>query len=97
VLTRYALQAIIPFDGKSNLSHGSLTISKTYKLPSTSYSKHLFKYKPSSKTPRSVQNQADFPSALGLRNFGTVGWVSGMTFEIDSTGTQPRVWLAKAM
>lgn len=40
--------------------------------------------------------QAVFPSALGLRNFGASGGLSGMIFSMDSSGTQPRVLEAKA-
>ena len=50
-LTRNALLAVIPFDEKRNLPSLMLTIGKTHKLPSTSYSKHLLKYGPSSQTP----------------------------------------------
>ena len=36
------------------------------------------------------------PSALGLRMAGGTGGVAGMTFSIDSAGSQPRVLVAKA-
>jgi hypothetical protein len=42
-LTRNVLLAVIPFDEKRNLPSLMLTIGKTHKLPSTSYSKHRFK------------------------------------------------------
>ncbi len=42
-------------------------------------------------------SHALLPSALGLRIFGGTGGLSGMIFSIDSSGTQPRVWVAKDM
>ena len=50
-LTRNVLLAVIPFDEKRNFPSLMLTIGKTHKLPSTSYSKHRFKYEPSRQTP----------------------------------------------